>query len=579
MATSGSSAFFAELAARLRPLGEKARGMRLTADDWNSLVGVMVDALLKIGRAQDETRAELDRSYAPIHHEHIGEVTHAWLDPALLKEIAEGSGSQAINDRLDALQKQIDDCRQFSNDARAKADSFGNTVAWQETQIIELQNRLNGLDNFRPMLDQVTIRMDAIAANHTSFRRVHNSFKTEVTSLAELRGQLTDAGGAPIDVSGLAQRVTELDSLRDHLAGVDGTPIRVRDLQSQLFELADRPAGGEELDRRLADIRAELTQVEQETEARHQILRGELTTASSEAIAELKAGLDRAAADSRSAAVEATADLVRAAETRLATSFIDEIGTTRTTLAATLRQQAATVVDERLAGLDTRIEGLIGTRATQLSTQLSDQIRTSLDTRLAQGMADATGRIDTKFAEVETRLTATAQSIPQQITQGLASVESTLRTRVDSQIRTKTTAMNEALTRQINQKVTTGINAGLVDVRAASSQAVADRLADLDTRIAASVSSATRTLPDQIAVTVDTRLQQANISGQIDAAKFELRNQLRTEIATTAATLQQNNVTALSSAVVNLRSEFATAPATEAVFRSGTMFTVLPGPG
>jgi hypothetical protein len=561
MATS--AAFFSALAARVEGLGRKARGMRLAAEDWNGLVGTMVEALLNIGRAQDEAKAGLDAAYAPIHHEHLGEVTHAWLAPDLLKEIAQGGGSQQILDTLASLQKQINETKRLSESADATSKSLAAQVAAHATQIAQIRNLLRVLDERRgPDLTQMTIRMDAIAVDHSKFRRDYGALKTELATLAKGSGQFMDEGGAPIDLAALAQQVNDLDALRDHLTGDDGKPIRSRDLQVQLGELAGRAATDEEIETRFGGIKAELDRVSADVEGRLETLRGELGTASSEALAGLRSRLDQVAADNQSA-IATTADRLRETETRLATSFTSEIGATRTTLMATLRQQAGEAVNQRLSGVDARIEGLITTRTTELKTKLTEEIGKPLDTRLTQSLAEATGRLDTKFAGIEARVGAATEAIPRELTKGLASVETGLQTRVDSRFAAKATELSQALAGQVEQKVTAGINAGLIEVRAAASQTVTDRLANLDARIVASVTSATRDLPDRIAATVDTRLQQVNIPGQIAAASRQLDTELRREIATSAANLQSINTTALNSAMTNLRADFAVRSSTD----------------
>lgn len=585
MATSAT--FFTALAARIEGLGRKARGMRLTAEDWNSLVGAMVEALLNIGRAQDEAKADLDAAYAPIHHEHLGEVTHAWLAPDLLKEIANGGGSQQILDMILAMQKRMDEIGQQAENAWDRALNSANAETENAIMLSELQTRVGTFEQrFFPQLTQVAIRIDAVAGDHNKFRRDHSAFKKELAAVTARPRQLTGEGGAPIDIAALAQRVSDLDALRGHLAGEDGTPIRLRDLQAQLGELAGRASMNEEIEIRFGGIKAELDRVSADVEGRLETLRGELGTASSEALAGLRSRLDQVAADNQSA-IAATADRLREAETRLATSFTKEIGATRTTLMATLRQQAGEAVDERLSGVDARIEGLVATRATELRTRLTDEIGKPLDTRLTQGLAEATGRLDTRFAGIEARVRAATDSIPQELAKGLASVETGLQTRVDSRFAAEATELSQALTGQVEQKVTAGINAGLIEVRAAASQTVTDRLANLDARIAASVTSATRDLPDRIAATVDTRLQQVNIPGQIAAANRQLDTELRREIATTAANLQSINSTALNSAMINLRTDLAARPPTD--FRTNDLRTTdhrvqpdlrgRPGPG
>ena len=63
------------LVERLAPLSNAQRGELIRADDWNALVSALVDV----------ARALLDPTAAGVPtHEHIDQVTLAWLHPCLL---------------------------------------------------------------------------------------------------------------------------------------------------------------------------------------------------------------------------------------------------------------------------------------------------------------------------------------------------------------------------------------------------------------------------------------------------------------------------------------------------------------
>src|SRR6185369_8581317 len=73
----------AALAERLAPLARKARGMRIEAEEWNTLVETL-RGILEIDRAQEQAvTIDLDQNFARKVHEHVGEVKADWLDPAL----------------------------------------------------------------------------------------------------------------------------------------------------------------------------------------------------------------------------------------------------------------------------------------------------------------------------------------------------------------------------------------------------------------------------------------------------------------------------------------------------------------
>src|ERR671920_2386321 len=82
----------AQLVASLAPLRGKQRGMRIEAEDWNTLVTTIV-AILEIDRRQEEgLGAALADAYAPRTHDHLGSVSLPWLEPDLQTRVG-GAGS------------------------------------------------------------------------------------------------------------------------------------------------------------------------------------------------------------------------------------------------------------------------------------------------------------------------------------------------------------------------------------------------------------------------------------------------------------------------------------------------------
>jgi hypothetical protein len=87
------------LAERLGVLASKQRGMRIEAEDWNTLVAV-IGGILEVDRAQEQaTAVKLEERFAPRTHDHLGQVTAAWLAPELQDRLGDGSGSGSVSTR------------------------------------------------------------------------------------------------------------------------------------------------------------------------------------------------------------------------------------------------------------------------------------------------------------------------------------------------------------------------------------------------------------------------------------------------------------------------------------------------
>jgi len=66
---------------KVTPVGNKQRGMRIEADDWNTLVDVAL-GILQLDRLQEQRSGNLlEERFALKDHEHLGEVSIAWLTP------------------------------------------------------------------------------------------------------------------------------------------------------------------------------------------------------------------------------------------------------------------------------------------------------------------------------------------------------------------------------------------------------------------------------------------------------------------------------------------------------------------
>src|SRR5438270_9676542 len=105
--TSDRARQISALSDKLQPLGAKARGMPIEATEWNTVVGVLSN-VLAIELAQETDASILaDQKYAPVDHQHLGQVSAAWLDPDLQQRTADGGGGVATRQALSEMQRQV----------------------------------------------------------------------------------------------------------------------------------------------------------------------------------------------------------------------------------------------------------------------------------------------------------------------------------------------------------------------------------------------------------------------------------------------------------------------------------------
>src|SRR5437867_4954696 len=82
----------ADLVQRAGTIAAKQRGMRIEAEDWNTIVDILL-GVLQIDRLQEQSQAaQLEQRFALRDHEHLGEVNVAWLEPSLQSGLAGSNG-------------------------------------------------------------------------------------------------------------------------------------------------------------------------------------------------------------------------------------------------------------------------------------------------------------------------------------------------------------------------------------------------------------------------------------------------------------------------------------------------------
>jgi len=131
--------------------------------------------------------------------------------------------------------------RQQERNDRASVDELERGV-----KLREFEARFSGLENLRAMVS-------GLAKNVTDLAPA-------IQAVLDLRGELRDDNGDPIDVQAMAAQLALVRTLAEHLNGIDGTPVRMRDVELRLRELTDALGlpGGIGLEGRIAQHATQL---------------------------------------------------------------------------------------------------------------------------------------------------------------------------------------------------------------------------------------------------------------------------------------------------------------------------------
>jgi hypothetical protein len=453
----------------LTPLGNKQRGMRIEADEWNRLVTTMLD-ILSIDKTQETTtRLLLEGSFATKEHEHLGEIEVTWLDPVLQARVSEGGGSLSVRTLLADVAKRVDTgateisrltavaAEQQQRNDRASVEELERSA-----KLREFEDRFGAVENLRGLVTGLDGKV--------------NGLEPAIEAVLELRAELRDDTGAPIDVSALAREVTALRKLSQNFNGVDGKPVRMRDIEIRLKQIEDvlGLVGSGGLEGRFAALADQLRDLlDGRVDERVEAARAQLAADAAAADEQLRAELEATFAEERAAAGKATDTKVAAAEARIGAAVADELRATGDNLRA--------------------------------------ELTTLVATRVADGVAGVPGQIDAAVAASEQRLTGV---IGEQTEATRQELEALIANQVPEQVKAAVSAALEGLDQRIDSRLSARLD---------------DLLRTVDERVRAVVDERLASVPQQVADAVDQRLKEFDLPGRFKALGDRLREELRAD--------------------------------------------------
>jgi hypothetical protein len=379
------------LTAQLDPLGGKQRGMRIEADEWNALVGV-VAGLLRFERDQEESlHAELAGEFAPKAHHHVGDIAIDSLDTELQSRLA--SDGATISTRLALADLQ----------ARVEALAGDLTRAAAATEDVERSAKLRQLDDRFAGIADLRGLVTGLSAQVAGL-------KEGIDAVIELRGSL---GG--VDVANLRDRLTTLEALGEHLDGVDGTPVQLKDVELQIKELQDvldvKPGSG--LDDRINVLRDQLSadvdsRVDIGLSAAQETLQSDLAGAKTSITSDLDAKLEGARTD-----LADTLD-AKLLDTRatLDASLSLRVATATDGLRASLVNEATQLVDGRFAEVPSLVQSAATTAVAAATPALTESVLGALGTTFDARFADASSQLQTQLDAVSGVISSQLEGLP-----------------------------------------------------------------------------------------------------------------------------------------------------------------------
>jgi hypothetical protein len=476
------------LLTRLTPLTTTQRGMLIRAEDWNTVVGAVIEVARTV---LSESAAD---TVAP--HDHADQVQLSWLDGRLRGLLTGGPLTDPpalarvadLERRLGRLDQRLAAVRDDLGQTRVQVADVSTRDLIREGDVTKVRRNVEAIGDAR--------------ADVAGLRASLASVQADLGRAVEVGRQL-EVGGAPLDIPALVSRVGDLEALRDRLTLPDGAMLDAAALENRLTELTNTLVTQAQLDDVLHEFRPPLAADERAriTDEVAQAMQERLTAAVAGVRADTAALIDQrlAAVDDRvAAAVDERLPAVR--DGVLAT--VDErIGAA---VARSADDQRA-LLDQRLADTSAALTRSFEERARAVGDGVPAVVRAEVGARLDERLTPvnaAVARHDDTLAALDRRAGATADAQAAQA-QALANVQSALN------------AFGQQLDRRVSQAVTDAAEQAQTLVDAASAQ-----------------------LRDDLTATLTATLT-ASLDDRVNALRGEAREIARDEVSVARADLEQ----------------------------------------
>ena len=209
---------------QLVPLATIQRGNLIRAQDWNTVVG----ALIELSRALLAT----DSARVVPPHDHPDQVTTGWLDPRLRNLLQQGpladpAGVARVNELDRKMERLTGRLEQFGGDIGAVRERVNDV----STRDLTRQSDLTAVN--RVVQGMADSREDV-----RSLRETLGSVQADLLQALEASQKLT-INGQPADLNALNERLVGVEELRDRLRTPAGDIFDATALEMRLTELTN----------------------------------------------------------------------------------------------------------------------------------------------------------------------------------------------------------------------------------------------------------------------------------------------------------------------------------------------------
>ena len=209
---------------KLTPLTGTQRGDVIKAQDWNDVVGSLIEVARAV-LADDSTQ-----TVPP--HEHVDQVKASWLDPSLRNVVQNGGLSDpAAQAQLGDLRRTLDRVGARLDSAEQKTTEVGDRISAVTTNDLARQSEIAAV---RQTVSNFGDRADEILGLRTTLQSVQTEVQTAITAAQRLV-----VNGQPVDFNAFDQRLKAVEQIGVSLRTPSGALLDATQLENRLTQLTN----------------------------------------------------------------------------------------------------------------------------------------------------------------------------------------------------------------------------------------------------------------------------------------------------------------------------------------------------
>jgi hypothetical protein len=540
----------ASLVEQAGSISKKQRGMRIEAEDWNLLVDILL-GVLQVERLQEESQqTQLEEKFALRNHEHLGEVSLAWLDPDLQSRIG-GGGNVSTRQVLADMDRRIQNLRDEVMSLQTVVDTHQRAL---DRSAVDELDRSKALRDFQARFDSVSNLKTAVNTLSSDV----GSLRANVDSVLELKKSLSDAQGNPIDVAGMRKELTDLQGIRESLNGIDGKPLTLRDLEVRLTDVANAVGvgGSGSLDKRFADFSAALES--RLTESNKAAIAEGISGVRAENAAleaKLHSEIESTAAQTLAAASTETARQITAFGVQQKSALDQQFAANNAVLSAATLDAARAMISQQMATVPEIARAAAQTAASDAGRSVAADLQAKFTADIAAQIQASEARIDARLKPLEAGLPELKNSLPDLISGRVQTSVTALQSSLAQQVTTQVNGAQQQIQTALAGQVTSTVNSALAGLDGRISSALNAQMPALNAQINQAVTAATKNLNEEVASEVGRQLTALNLDAKISGAVKDESQRLQTTFSSQLTAQEARLTTLINTTAAALRGE------------------------